>query len=160
MQLTTPSLLAIATGVVGSAWSSGAIASISLVGVPGALLASSSASTVWAEFFARGISIMPKLAATTAAGYLYAAYDARERGANWKGFVAGAALTVAIVPYTQIFMSGTNALLHAAAHGTSGASLDEVKALVGKWASLNLVRSFFPLAGAAAGLATLFQNIL
>lgn len=145
----------------------GAIASISLVGVPGALLASpsSSTATVWAEFFARGVSIMPKVAVISAAAYLYAAYNARQRGAAaaaaspaWKGFAAAAALAVAIVPYTQLFMSGTNALLHAAARGTGAAGADEVRILVGRWAALNLGRSLLPLAGAVAGLMTLFQN--
>ncbi|KAI5458080.1 hypothetical protein BGZ63DRAFT_363440 [Mariannaea sp. PMI_226] len=161
MQLTTPTLLAIATGIVGSAWSSGSIASISLIGVPGALLApSSAAATIWAEFFARGIALMPKIAATAAVSYLYAAYDARSRGDSWKGFVAGAVLTISIVPYTQIFMSGTNALLHAAANGTSSAGVDEVRSLIGKWASLNLGRSLLPLAGAGLGLVALLQNSL
>ncbi|KAF7543828.1 hypothetical protein G7Z17_g10429 [Cylindrodendrum hubeiense] len=160
MQLPTLSLLAVATGVVSSAWSSGTIASISLVGVPAALTASSSPATLWAAFFARGVALMPKVAVTTAATFLYGAYDTRQRGGNWKGFVGAAVLTVAIVPYTLAFMAGTNDLLHGAARGASAFSEGEVKRLIAKWGALNLGRSLLPLAGAGVGLVTLLQNVL
>ncbi|KAH8714264.1 hypothetical protein BGZ61DRAFT_208880 [Ilyonectria robusta] len=160
MQFPTPSLLAVATGVVGSAWSSGMIASISVIGVPGALIASSSPATIWAEFFARGVALMPKVAATTAVGFLYAAYDTRQRGGNWKGFVAAGTLALAIVPYTLAFMAGTNNLLHGAVSGAGAFSEGEVKRLISKWGALNLGRSVLPLAGAGVGLVTLLQNVL
>ncbi|KAH7133290.1 hypothetical protein B0J13DRAFT_610383 [Dactylonectria estremocensis] len=159
MSLPTPSLLAVATGVVGSAWASGAIASMSLAGIPAALVASSPA-TVWAEIFARGIALMPKVAVTTAGAFLYAAYDTRRRRGNWLGFVAGGVLTVAIVPYTLAFMAGTNDLLHGAAKGVSALGEEEVRKLVGRWGVLNLGRSLLPLTGAAAGLITLIQNVV
>ncbi|KAK7420169.1 hypothetical protein QQZ08_010525 [Neonectria magnoliae] len=160
VQLPTPSLLAVATGIVGSAWSSGAIASISIVGIPAALIAPSAPAVIWAEFFARGVALMPKIAVTTAGAYLYAAYDTRQRGGNWKGFVVGAALAVAIVPYTLVFMAGTNDLLHAAAKDMGAFSQEEVKKLVGRWGVLNLGRSVLPLVGAGVGLATVLQNVL
>ncbi|KAH7153149.1 hypothetical protein EDB81DRAFT_790675 [Dactylonectria macrodidyma] len=159
MPLPTPSLLAVATGVVSSAWSSGVIASMSLAGVPAALVASSPA-TIWAEIFARGVALMPKVAVTTAGAFLYAAYDTRRRGGNWLGFVAGGVLTVSIVPYTLAFMVGTNDLLHGAARGVSALGEHEVRKLVGRWGVLNLGRSLLPLAGAGVGFLTLIQNVV
>ncbi|KAF4981234.1 hypothetical protein FZEAL_2922 [Fusarium zealandicum] len=159
MQLPLPSLLATATGITGSAWASGAIAGLSLVGIPAALSAPSDSAIVWASIYNHGVSIMPRLAGTTAIAYLYAAYDAYRHDRSWKGFVAGALLTVAIVPYTVVFMSGTNDLLHAAAQGTLGASQNEVAKLIGRWGALNLARSLFPLIGTVAGFLGLFQTV-
>ncbi|KAJ4261549.1 hypothetical protein NW762_006977 [Fusarium torreyae] len=157
--LPLPSLVAIATGIAGSAWASGAIAALSLVGVPGALAAPSTSATVWQELFNRGIAIMPKFAVTTAVAYLYAAYAANQDGRGWKGLAAGAVLTVAIVPYTLVFMQPTNELLFKAAAGTLGASQDDVAKLIGRWGVLNLVRSLLPLAGTIAGFSALFQSL-
>ncbi|KAF5003771.1 hypothetical protein FDECE_9701 [Fusarium decemcellulare] len=159
MQLPLPSLLATATGITGSAWASGAIAALSLVGIPAALSAPSTSATVWASIFNHGVAIMPKFAGTTATAYLFAAYDANQNGRSWKGLVAGAVLTVAIVPYTIVFMTPTNNLLLGAAQDTLVASKEEVARLIGKWSTLNLIRSLFPLAGTVAGFMALSQNL-
>ncbi|KAF4955002.1 hypothetical protein FSARC_11960 [Fusarium sarcochroum] len=159
LSLPLPSFLATATGIAGSAWASGAIAALSLAGIPAALSAPSTSATVWQEIFNRGFAIMPKFAATTAVAYLYAAYAANQDGRSWKGLAAGALLTVAIVPYTVVFMSSTNELLFKAAAGTLGASQDDVAKLIGRWGVLNLVRSLFPLAGTIAGFSALFQSL-
>ncbi|KAM5343039.1 hypothetical protein ACJ41O_014005 [Fusarium nematophilum] len=159
MQLPLPSLLATATGITGSAWASGAIAGLSLMSIPAALSAPSTSATVWASLFNHGAAIMPKFAGTTALAYLYAAYDAHQHGRRWKGLAAGALLTVAIVPYTILFMRGTNALLLEAAGGTLEASKEEVAKLIGRWGVLNLGRSLFPLAGTIVGFLTMFENL-
>ncbi|KAF4465199.1 hypothetical protein FALBO_7968 [Fusarium albosuccineum] len=159
MQLPLPSLLATATGITGSAWASGAIAALSLVGIPAALSAPSTSATVWASIFNHGVAIVPKFAGTAAIAYLFAAYDAHQNGRSWKGLVAGAVLTVAIVPYTMVFMTPTNNLLLGAAQETLAASKEEVARLIGKWSTLNLIRSLFPLAGTVAGFRALSQNL-
>ncbi|RSM10222.1 hypothetical protein CDV31_007298 [Fusarium ambrosium] len=159
MHFPVPSLLATATGLTGSAWTSGAIASLSLVGIPAALSAPSTSATVWASIFNHGVAIMPKFAVTTALAYLYAAYDARQNGHSWKGFVSGAVLTVAIVPYTIVFMSSTNELLHGAAKGTLQATNEEVAKLIGRWGVLNLGRSLLPLAGTVTAFLALFESL-
>ncbi|KAF5017729.1 hypothetical protein F66182_10327 [Fusarium sp. NRRL 66182] len=159
VSLSPPSLLAIATGIAGSAWVSGAIAGASLMAVPAALSAPSTSATVWQEIFNRGIALMPKLAATTAASYLYGAFSAHQDGRSWKGLATSALLTVAIVPYTILFMSSTNNFLFKAASGTLGASQDEVSRLIGRWGVLNLGRSLLPLAGTVVGFSALIQSL-
>ncbi|SPJ79551.1 uncharacterized protein FTOL_07942 [Fusarium torulosum] len=160
VSLPLPSLLATATGITGSAWASGCIASISLTGIPAALqLSAPTSATVWQEFFNRGIALMPKVAVTTALAYAYASYSAHREGRKWKGLAAGGALTVAIVPFTLIFMSSTNGLLFKAAAGTLEASQEDVATLIGRWGVLNLVRSLLPLAGTIVGLSTVFQSL-
>lgn len=102
---------------------------------------------------------MPKVAVTTALAYAYASYSAHREGRKWKGLAAGGALTVAIVPFTLIFMSSTNGLLFKAAAGTLEASQEDVATLIGRWGVLNLVRSLLPLAGTIVGLSTVFQSL-
>ncbi|KAG5751598.1 hypothetical protein H9Q69_010510 [Fusarium xylarioides] len=78
-----PSLVATATGITGSAYASGFIASLSLAGIPAALQLSGPASvSVWQALFNRGFALMPKFAGTTAIAYLYAAYTAHQQGRN------------------------------------------------------------------------------
>ncbi|CAM1510150.1 Fc.00g004850.m01.CDS01 [Cosmosporella sp. VM-42] len=155
----TPSLLAVATGVIGSAWTSGAIASISLVGIPAALKAPSTSAVVWAELYGQGVSIMPKIAVTVGGAYLYAAWERRQRGGIWKGFAVAAALVVGIVPYTLLTMVPTNDALHAIADGTRSAAQGEASMLIGRWGVLNLGRCLLPLAGAVAGFVTFLGNL-
>ncbi|RGP79853.1 hypothetical protein FLONG3_2033 [Fusarium longipes] len=158
LSLPLPSLLATATGITCSAWASGFIASLSLAGVPAALqLPAPSSATAWQGLFNRGFALMPKFVVTTTAAYFYAAYTAQKRGHSWKSLVAGAVLTVSIVPFTLIFMESTNELLLKAAAGTLEASQEDVAKLIGRWGVLNLVRSLLPLAGAAVGFSATFQ---
>ncbi|CEI65321.1 hypothetical protein FVEN_g6253 [Fusarium venenatum] len=155
-----PSLLASATGIAGSVWASGFIASLSLAGIPAALqLPAPSSTIVWHELFNRGFALMPKFAVTTTAAYFYAAYTAQKQGHAWKGLVVGAVSTVSIIPFTILFMKSTNELLFKAAAGTLEASQEDVAKLIGRWGFLNLVRSLIPLAGAVAGFSTLFQSL-
>ncbi|KAF9767080.1 hypothetical protein IL306_000412 [Fusarium sp. DS 682] len=153
-----PSFLATATGITGSAWASGFIASLSLAGITAALqLSGPSSVSVWQTLFSRGIALMPTFAGTTAIAYLYAAYTAHQQKRNWKELVTSAALNVAIVPFTFIFMSSTNELLFKVSAGTLDASPEDVVTLIGRWGVLNLIRSLLPLAGAAVGFSTLFE---
>ena len=102
---------------------------------------------------------MPKFAGGVAAAYLYTAYETRRRGGIWKGFAVAAALSMAIVPYTLLFMSPTNNALHAIAGGAHIVAESEVTDLINKWGVLNLVRSLFPLAGGVAGIVTFLGNL-
>lgn len=103
---------------------------------------------------------MPKVAITVALAYGYAAYDAKSKGGNWTGFLAAAGLVVAIVPFTILFMSSTNAALHAAARETTSVSTAQVFELCNTWTVLNTTRCLLPLAGAAAGLMAFLSNVL
>ena len=137
----------------------GSIASISLIGIPAALIAPETSARVWAELYNRGVGLMPKLVIGVAGAYLYAAYDARKKTGIWKGFAVAAALAVSIIPYTFLTMIGTNHALHAIATGAYTASEAEVSRLIGRWGVLNLGRSLLPLAGAVAGGVTFLGNL-
>lgn len=73
--------------------------------------------------------------------------------------MAGAVLTVAIVPYTMVFMGGTNEVLHRVAGGLVNATQSETATLVRRWGALNIGRSFLPLIGALVSTATFFSGI-
>lgn len=163
MDYSTPSLVAVATGIIGSAWASGAMASISLTGVPAARAVPASTAQIWSVLFDRGLAIIPRLAAGSALLFAYAAYStygvpsARDGTADtWKGYVVAGAFAVSMVPYTFLAMHTTNMALKEAARGVPGINVTE---LVGKWTGLNLFRCLLPLGGALTGLATLVKSL-
>ncbi|KAI6783153.1 uncharacterized protein J7T54_000655 [Emericellopsis cladophorae] len=159
LQYSTPSLLAVATGLLGSAWASGTIASMSLVGMPTAMSAPNDSVYIWHGIFTRGMNVMPKVAILIAAAYSYVAYDARHRGVNWKGYLAAGGAVLFIIPFTLLFIAGTNATLISASKGATVLSRGRASELIGKWSVLNLGRSLFPLAGAIIGLSTFLGNL-
>lgn len=106
---------------------------------------------------------MPIVAVTSLAAFAYTAYDRSRRGLDWKRYATAGALTLAIVPFTLIFMHPTNqALLQIAGGGTTAAVVNDesVRALITKWAGLNLTRSLLPLAGAVVGIWSLAEEKL
>ncbi|KAF4121732.1 protein of unknown function (DUF1772) [Geosmithia morbida] len=157
---TTPSLIAATTGIVGSAWTSGAIASISLIGIPAYLSSPDTSAQIWATSYERGKNTMPKVAIAVALAYFYAAYDSHGRDAAgaWKGFLGAAGLVLVILPFTRAVMKPTNDSLHSIASGSSATPQIQSGGLLKKWSALNIIRSLFPLAGAALGFVTLLAN--
>jgi hypothetical protein len=63
-----------------------------------------------------------------------------------------AVLTVGIVPWTILAMSGTNERLIAVAEGKGKEDEGEVGVLLGRWTALNGVRSLFPLLGSVVAV--------
>ncbi|KAF3359654.1 Indoleacetamide hydrolase [Verticillium dahliae VDG1] len=71
MSRPVPYLTAVATGVISAAWTSGAIAGLSIIGCPAALdFPHHLSAGVWRGLYEHGFAAMPKFAATTAAVYL------------------------------------------------------------------------------------------
>lgn len=105
----------------------------------------------------------PPIAAATASAFTYVAWSAHRSpalfaSAAYGGFgmyVAAAVLTLSIVPYTAATMSHTNNTLLGLADskGDLLTSHAEVEGLLGRWTTLNWVRSLLPLAGGFAGIA-------
>lgn len=112
--------------------------------VPAQLLAQQ-----WAGIYHRGKVLGPQTAVLALCGYGYLAYERRAQGLPWARFVGAAALTLGIVPFTVVFMDPTNQALLRVAAGTSVVEAQALGDLLVKWKGLNLVRSLFPLAGAA-----------
>lgn len=136
----------------------GGQAMLSALAIPGLLSTNSAVPTQilaeqWAGIYNRGKVLGPQAAAISLLGYGYLMYDRSRQSRGWGKYVAAAALTVGIVPFTAFFMGNTNqALLEVAAGRAGNLSSEAVRELLVKWRGLNLVRSLFPLAGALLGL--------
>ncbi|KAM0667429.1 hypothetical protein ACQRIT_003523 [Beauveria bassiana] len=159
MHLTGPSLIAVATGIVGSAWASGAIASASFMGVAAAIDVPETTARSWRELFRRGANLMPKVAAGVLLAYGYAAYDARRAGGVWAGYAAAGGFVVSIVPFTLVVMRYTNICLHKIAEGRDEAKTWNLHELLQRWNLLNLTRSCLCLISSVLGMVTLVQNL-
>ncbi|MCJ1248909.1 hypothetical protein MMC30_006130 [Trapelia coarctata] len=141
-------------GVGLSAFTSGAIASLSLITVPALLTNTTNASllTCWRHTLQNGLKVCPSFAVAATIVHVLNAYINRDStSGRAKYFAAAAASTIAIVPFTMILMAPTNEELfkrEQTALGTAtGVELSSLE-LVKKWGRLNLTRAFLPAAGA------------
>lgn len=131
---------------------------LSLLAIPGLLSTTTPVPTQllaqqWAGIYHRGKVLGPQTALFGLLGYGYLAYERSSRGLSWAKFVWAAGLTLGIVPFTVVFMDPTNqALLQVAAGVGAATGEGALRELLVKWKGLNLMRSIFPLAGAALGL--------
>jgi hypothetical protein len=108
--------------------------------------------TSWRHTLENGVRVCPPLAVAATAVHIVNAYLNRKSSPNGAKYSAVAAVsTIAIVPFTILFMASTNNELfrrEKAALGTSiGVEAGSVE-LVKKWGRLNLTRSLLPAAGA------------
>jgi hypothetical protein len=136
--------------------------SISALAVPAILavpLPKQTLALQWRFAFQRGMVTMPGTAVLSLLAFASLAYERNVRGQPWKGFATAGALTIAIVPFTLVLMSGTNKTLLSVAAG-GAATLDDaaVRRLVTRWSAFNLVRSLLPLAGSLVGFWTLLAG--
>ncbi|KAJ6443067.1 integral membrane protein, Mpv17/PMP22 family [Purpureocillium lavendulum] len=186
MQFAGPTLLAVATGVVGSAWASGmssvaschrssdehgicethtsiktntgAITGLTLIPLQSAKAVPEKSTAFWADLYARGANIMPKVGAVVAVTYAYVAYDVRRAGGKWQLFAAAAASVVGIVPFTLLAMADTNDKLHKLAKDGGAGTDPEAKRLLDYWGVLNFVRGLLPLTGTILGIKAYLDN--
>ncbi|KAI4230870.1 MAG: hypothetical protein LQ349_005971, partial [Xanthoria aureola] len=144
-------------GITSSSFLAGALYSISLLAIPAILVGKSNASLLasqWHSIFSVGQKVGPTLAILGTVNYLYVArgkYGSQYDSRVWKSFVGAAVATMGIIPFTFIFLKPTNDVLLAQTAKTT-LSEREVRALVEKWASLNLVRSGLLVIGTGLGL--------
>lgn len=136
---------------------------LSLLGIPGLLSDSippQALAKQWEGIYTRGKALGPQMAMASMLGYAYLIYDRRSKGQSYSGYVAAAALSLGIMPYTIIFMMGTNnALLGVASGATKTASESAVRELLVRWKGLNLLRSVFPFIGGILGIWTLVGGV-
>ncbi|KAF3001343.1 hypothetical protein E8E13_005976 [Curvularia kusanoi] len=165
-------------GISGAAWLSGTISTLSLISLPTLLTSTTSgtltppqAIALWSQHFQRGFSLAPPIAVLTATSLVYCGWSAPSSrtpgstGVTWTSnarlFYAAAALTVSIVPFTVLFMRGTNEVLLGFAERVGGKGIsagegEEGARLMGRWMVLNGVRGVLPMLGAVvAGWASL-----
>jgi hypothetical protein len=85
--------------------------------------------------------------------YSYAAYVKTGQNEEWRGLAAAGVTTIAMIPYTWIFMRSINNKLWTAVRGEKETvNMPEAKAMLNTWSRLNMVRAFFPLTGGVMGL--------
>ena len=119
----------------------------------------------WKVLYRKGLAVAPPFAALTSMTFGYLSYTFKQAGrpdADLYGLAA--ALVVGIVPYTLIFMRGTNNKLMARAaeadmldvtKDVTQVGLPEEEStneLLDKWAFLNAIRCVFPLMATALGM--------
>lgn len=129
---------------------------LSILAIPGLLSTTTPVSTQvlaqqWAGIYHRGKVLGPQTAILGLLGYGYLAYERSSRGLGWTKFIGAAALTLGMVPFTILFMDPTNQALLKVAAGVGVMGEGALRELLVKWKGLNLMRSVFPLAGAALG---------
>ncbi|KAJ5435074.1 hypothetical protein N7491_005669 [Penicillium cf. griseofulvum] len=139
-----------------SFWLSGEIFTYSWGAVPAVLVASPTsphlAAKQWAAFYHKGHSLGPLFAALGAGSFIWLALKSHS-SLYW----GAAVLDISIVPWTLLFMLQTNHRIFEFANmkdSSQNPTRDgsQLASLLNKWASLNTVRSFFPLAGGILGL--------
>ena len=134
----------------------GAIVSISAltIGVLQETVPPSRLPASWKVLFNRGKTRGPAVALFAGLNYVYVAYSSFQSGGGWMGFAVAGLLTLAIVPWTVLVMSGVNGKLMDAADAVPRQNLEakEVQWLMGRWSLLNAVRGLLPLIGGVVGL--------
>ncbi|KAH8428467.1 DUF1772 domain-containing protein [Aspergillus melleus] len=158
-------------GLTGSAWLAGNIAALSVNAIPALLKSHHEDNTPlniilrqYRNLYDNGHAQNPPIAVLTASAFGYLAY-AVHNGVSVSAlttresailYVASAVLTVGIVPWTVVAMTGTNkALLARADSGAVVEKEDEKREVLGgleRWVVLNGVRSLFPLVGGVVGV--------
>lgn len=110
----------------------------------------------WVRMYHYGHQVLPALAVTTSVLYGYTAIRRRSTKRSWLAYALASAVTFTMVPFTWAIMLPTNNELFRLETETKSAmaisSLGEATGLIKTWSQLHLLRSIFPLAGAAFGL--------
>ncbi|KAI1734860.1 hypothetical protein F4680DRAFT_470632 [Xylaria scruposa] len=154
-----PSLSAGLVAALSGLFLSGAMMNISILDVPVLLKSTENSLQLinhWSQLYEVGSSLYPTVAITI--GLLYGLAAAARLVSspiqNRVMFVLAGTLTLAMAPFTWVFMSPTNnALFRIAELGQTGVitPAEDVRALLVKWRWLHFVRSLFPLVGAMLG---------
>lgn len=134
---------------------------LSIIAIPVLLDTSTSSNQLLDQFvslYNYGHKIMPALSIGTSAMYIFVASKKQTAGLPWSINALAAATTIAMVPFTLIFMVPTNNALFAL-HASSEASFDEVRGISVRWQWLHIARSLFPLAGAVVGWKGLWASL-
>ena len=125
---------------------------------------SSSLVGQWARLYHYGHIEMPALCIGATSLFGYGAQI--KRGAQrpqWSTYALAAATTIAMVPFTWIFMAPTNNILFRMeampSEVEASVDLSEVRGLVVRWAWLHAMRSLFPMTGGVLGLTGVLREL-
>lgn len=105
----------------------------------------------WRFQFLRGQSIVPGIALLNALNYWNVAYHCYSRSLEWRGFAAAGLSTFFMIPYTLLFIMGTNKQM--LPEGTEKTlSEGSARSLIQKWGDLNVARAIVPIIGTGLAL--------
>ncbi|KAI1079038.1 hypothetical protein F5B20DRAFT_190513 [Whalleya microplaca] len=157
--VSTPVTVATGCGILTSAVAAGIGTSLSVIGIPTILNTGAPTDVMlrqWRFQFLRGRSFMPIVGTLNAATYLFIAYNYYTIGLEWRGFAAAGFSTFSLVPFTLIFIMGTNNKLLAACSSSDRKektmSDATATALIKRWGELNVVRQLVPMIGTGLAL--------
>lgn len=154
-------------------WKLGACTCITVLGVPPLMLAPSPlVARQWKKVYDLGVVRSPPLALTSALSFSFLSYKLYGTLNQPKAelYALSALLTIGIVPYTLLAMLPTNNKLMRNAEEAEAMTPEEqimevkdserrsTKQLLDLWATHNLVRGMFPLAGSVLGLWTAVRS--
>lgn len=114
----------------------------------------------WRNVYENGKSKNQPVAVGVTSAFIYLAWSVRSGSPLFQKapisrsvlFSAAAALTMSIVPFTFVAMSGTNNKLLEKSESTKEASDADTVDLVERWTTLNQIRGLLPLIGALCGM--------
>jgi hypothetical protein len=109
----------------------------------------------WQEVYFRGHRVGPGLAVGAGLAHASAAYFAEKTAVKWL-FGAAAASSIAIVPYTLVFMLATNDELHRRASSSKDGDETKTLDLLLKWVDMSKMRANIALLSACFGAAGIF----
>ncbi|KAF7190652.1 Anthrone oxygenase AgnL2 [Pseudocercospora fuligena] len=143
----------------------GAMSAISIFSVPVLLEAAISPPQLYRGFvtlFHLGHHICPGTAVLTFVLYSRAAWKRYSTNRSWTLLAIAGVATVSIVPFTLLFMMSTNEALFdlekESQSATFAGSLESGNELVHRWSRMHLMRSMFPMLGAALGAAAVLSE--
>jgi hypothetical protein len=119
----------------------------------------------WARLYHYGHIYMPAVAVVTSGLCIYTAMRNRATREHnrWSIYAAAGVVTIAIVPFTRVFMDPTNNTLFELDElpklSTHMADEAAVRQLLMKWALLHLFRSFLPMVGSITGLIGVLHEL-
>ncbi|XPT00029.1 Noranthrone monooxygenase [Ascochyta lentis] len=112
----------------------------------------------WYFVYDSGHKIGPRLAVTSGLIYWSAAWASRDRARAFALYASSGALTMSMVPFTWLFILDINNAIFAEIEkdrAGNRTNLAHAQHLIAKWRTLNMVRTVFPVLGAALGMMTL-----
>jgi hypothetical protein len=110
----------------------------------------------WQEIYFRGHRVGPGLAVGAGLAHASAAYLAEVTNTKWF-FGAAAASSIAIVPFTLVFMLATNDELHRRACSSKDADVSKTLGLLAEWVDVNKTRADIALLSACFGAVGVFM---
>lgn len=134
---------------------------MSLYAVPAALATGPEpqyALRAWTVVYTRGAATGRPLALATFVSLGVVAYRQYQEHKPWKALLFAGTSSLAIIPFTLIFMMPTNNALLAAARGAVTITWTEAQVLIERWKVLNLIRGLIPLTGSLIGTYAALAN--